>query len=401
MILNYYNDLAFRPSELFLGKDFGEVATVLGDIHGQEVTHLICCNELNDGLVSFAGNKVTQAEKRLRFLPRKFDFLKNLAVYRFLWAMRGKFSVLVMFPFWPSSDLLVARLFKAFNPGAQIIVKLDANLAHLESLQKAYAERSFNPWRQHVFYGRILRLADLVIHETREVGRLLTTAGFLGLDAPRKFLNIYNGVSAKRIASTGSRDPATTVRENVIIFSGRLSAPQKNVELIFRANPVPQGWKIRFLGRVDDAFRDIIESYRRSDFEFDLKYEFVGELNDKKTYYDELSKGKILLLCSIWEGFPMVYAEAHFFGLYIVTTDVSGAQEATDSGRFGSVVANNDPMALRAALYSACNDAHLDQAIALAAAYGKAHFVWEDSLRDEALERVFEGLDARARATTT
>lgn len=390
MILNYYNDLTFRPSELFLAKDFGEVATVLGDIHGQAVEHLICCNEANRDLVAFAGNKVTQASKRLRFLPRKLDLLKNLSAYRFLWSTRGKFSTLVMFPFWPSSDLLVAWLFKKLNPGSRVIVKLDANLAHLESLQNAYVRSSINPCRQHVFYARILKLADLVIHETRAVGKLLATAGFLGLGAQPKFLNVYNGVSSRRIAATGSRDPATSVRESIIVFSGRLSAPQKNVELIFRSDPVPPGWRIRFLGPVDETFRAIIESYRKDDPEFDKKYEFAGELRDKKTYYDELSRARILLLCSVWEGFPMVYAEAHFFGLYIVTTDVSGAEEATDSGRFGTVVANNDPAALRAALHVACIETDLDKAVADARVYGKAHFVWEDSLRDDAIERLFE-----------
>src|ERR1700754_2205279 len=138
MILNYYNDLEFQPSELFLNKDFGQVATVLGTLHERGVTHLICCNEPNEALRTFAGNAVVQAKKWFRFLPSKLDFLKNIAVYHFLFRHRGAFSVLVIFPFWPPSDLSAAKLFRALNPGAKIIMKLDANLAHIERLQASY-----------------------------------------------------------------------------------------------------------------------------------------------------------------------------------------------------------------------------------------------------------------------
>jgi len=67
VILNYYNDLVFQPSEIFLNKDFGQVATVLGVIHRESVTHLICCNEPNDSLKNFEGNRVFQAKKNYSF----------------------------------------------------------------------------------------------------------------------------------------------------------------------------------------------------------------------------------------------------------------------------------------------------------------------------------------------
>ena len=63
MILNYYNDLLFTPSELFLNKDFGQVATVLGRLHNKSVKHLICCNKPNNNFRIFEGNEVVQIKK--------------------------------------------------------------------------------------------------------------------------------------------------------------------------------------------------------------------------------------------------------------------------------------------------------------------------------------------------
>ena len=390
MILNYYNDLLYQPSELFLSKDFGQVATVLGRLHGSSVQHLICCNTVNESLSTFAGNNVFQAKKSLRFLPSKVDFLKNIRGYLFLWRHRKKFSILVMLPFTPLSDLLMVRTFLALNPNAKIIIKLDANVDHLERLQQAYKSTRIGFWRQHVSYRELLVRATTVIYETRNVGRLLKEKNFLELNSPQKFVNVYNGVSEQQMSDTAPPRKHSSERNNVIIFSGRLSAPQKNVELIFKSDPVPPGWKIRFLGKVDETFRRVIEEYKQNDSRFDEKYEFLGELADKGEYYKAFSAGKILLLCSNWEGFPMVYSEAHYFGLYIVTTSVSGADEATDGGRLGTVVPPNDPGALKAALLSVCTHTDIDAAIALARGYGQQHFVWERSLRTPRVDSVFE-----------
>jgi glycosyltransferase involved in cell wall biosynthesis len=391
LILNYYNDLVFQPSELFLHKDFGQVATVLGALHGQRVVHLICCNESNKDLSTFSGANVVQATKRFHLLPAKLDFLKNLAAYQFLLQHRGQFSCLVMFPFCPPSDLLIAKLFLALNPSAKIIVKLDANLAYLEQLQASYKASPLNCFRQHHYYRGILDIADVVIYETRKAGQLLGTGNFLGMCQPSKFLNIFNGISRDQVAialDTQSNELATT-RSNIIVFSGRLGSPEKNVELIFKSDPVPEGWKLKFVGSLDKAFMAVIAHYRACDPKFDTKYEFTGEIRDKNSYFQELSAAKILLLCSNKEGFPMVYAEAHYFGLYIVTTDVSGSEEATDGGRIGTIIPRNDPIALREALHSVCSNANLDKLSEAGRAYGSRHFIWEQSLRNPIIDSLF------------
>jgi glycosyltransferase involved in cell wall biosynthesis len=389
LILNYYNDLVFQPSELFLHKDFGQVATVLGALHGERVVHLICCKECNKNLSTFSGADVVQAKKRFQWLPSKLDFLKNLAAYRFLLEQRGQFSCLVMFPFCPPSDLLIAKLFLVLNPDAKIIIKLDGNLAHLKNLQTSYEIAPNSRLQQHYYYRNLLDIADAVIYETRGVGRILTQTPFLGLAPSEKYVNIFNGLSDSQVRKIVDPSLTPVHREKVIIFSGRLSSPQKNVELIFRSDPVPEGWSIRFIGGVDEKFSKVIDGYRQNDQNFDRKYQFIGEVTDKSKYFRELCRGRILLLSSAWEGFPMVYAEAHYFGLHIVTTDVSGSDEATDGGRIGTIIPRNDPIALREALHSVCSNANLHQLTEAGRAYGSRHFIWEQSLRNPIIDSLF------------
>ena len=318
MILNYYNDLLFTPSELFLNKDFGQVATVLGRLHNKSVKHLICCNKPNNNFRIFEGNEVVQIKKIFNFLPKKLDFIKNLFAYWFIVRNYKKFKVLVLFPFSPSSDFLLAKFFLAFNHDAKIIMKLDANLDNLNQLKNSYRLFPNSRIRQHYYYRRLLEMSSLIMYETSKVGYLLHDKNFLNLSLCSKSINIFNGLSRVQLNKIDVNPVAPKMRENIIIFSGRLWAPEKNVELIFRADPVPVGWVLKFIGSIDDSFQEIIDKYRSIDPHFDKKYIFLGEISDRKLYFEELSKGKVLLLCSNKEGFPMVYAEAHYFHLFIV-----------------------------------------------------------------------------------
>ena len=392
MILNYYDDKMFAPSEQFLHKDFGQVASVLGQIHGLPVNYLVCANYRSPNLTRFGIHEVTQIKKRLRFLPSKLDAVKNIGVYWFLARSRKKFSNLVAFPFNPPADFLMLLLFKLFNPSAKIIVKLDANVDLLLALQKRFLESPLSLFHLHFYFKKIIKLADCVLYETEDAAKVLYSPSFLGGIDVNKLVNVYNGVSATVIEDLKIDFLPPLEREKIIIYSGRLSAPEKNVEMIFRSSPLPDGWKIKFIGKVDSQAMALIEKYRAIDPDFDKKYEFIGEILDKKNYFEEFSSGKILLLCSIKEGFPMVFAEAHFFRLHVVSTDVSGAWEATLGGTFGRVVPKNDDAALRRVLAEVCKYLESGQNAYSPNELLMKRFVWENSLRHPLIEATFRAL---------
>jgi len=54
--------------------------------------------------------------------------------------------------------------------------------------------------------------------------------------------------------------------------------------------------------------------------------------------YDQgLNKSKVFCLSSRWEGFPIAFAEALYFGNYIITSPVSSAKHITNHGQYGTI----------------------------------------------------------------
>lgn len=90
------------------------------------------------------------------------------------------------------------------------------------------------------------------------------------------------------------------------------------------------------------------------------------------------------------EGFPNVFAEAHYCGLVIVSSDVSGAADATDQGRWGVVYPPEDAAALRAALSTLPDRAGVERGNPEIEKY-RRRFIWEHSLDQPVIRRLFDG----------
>ena len=384
----YYNDLKFQPSESFLQKDFGQVPYVLADLYNLDLEYWISATQPNVAFDTFRGRKVRQFGKSGPIRHDRLDVLRNRALYRCV-DQATDITHFLIFPFTPITDLTVAR--RAKKRGARIVLKLDTNRDYLTSLAEGW-HRQRARWRRRLtqawHYRELLRLADLVICETSDAHDILSSQ-FLDLDLEDKLTKVFSGISETWFDGLGVRDVADQDRRQSIIVSGRLSSAQKHTETIFAAGPPPSGWTIDFIGAVDDELRRVIDRYRATDPHFDDHYRFHGIINDKSAYYNLLMQAKALLLNSRGgEGFPNVFAEAHKCRLFIVASDVSGAVDATDDGRWGIVYPADDAAALRAAL-----DALPSTIKALTGAVPdeyRRRFVWEHSLDQPSFRHLFE-----------
>lgn len=390
-IVLYYNDLVFQPSESFLYKDFGQVPYVLSELYDTDLEYWIGAAKPNPDLGCFRGKRVRQFGKSLGWLPARLDFLRNRALHRAI-DRELDLTHLVLFPFTPLTDLSVVRRVRRRRPDAKIIIKLDANRDYLDALQTDWRRTRRSPVRfarQWHHYHALLNLADLVVCETSDCERMLRD-GFLGLELRGKLAKTFSGLSERWLASIGVRDTGAGARRRSIIVSGRISSWQKNTALIFEAGPPPPGWTIEFVGEVDSALQTAIDARRAADPEFDAHYRFHGVVTDKRAYFDILMRAQVLLLNSRGgEGFPNVFAEAHFCRLFIVTSDVSGAEDATDSGRWGLICPRDDAAALRAALQALPKLVPSHRDGAAQDAYRQC-FVWEHSLDQPVIRRLFD-----------
>jgi glycosyltransferase involved in cell wall biosynthesis len=389
-IILYYNDLEFSPSDAFLTRDFGQVPFVLAERHGLDLEYWISAEHPNPAYDRFRGKPVRQYGKAMRGLPRRLDLLKNRRLYRDLAQTQG-LTHLVLFPFTPVTDLHVARVAKRRHPAAKVIVKLDTNADFLRSVEADW-QRHGRRWtrrlRQSHHYRELLALADAIICET-SVCEAILRADFLGLKLGHKLAKTFSGVSETWLAALGVPDAPEAPRGNSIVVSGRLSIPVKYTSLIFEAGGPPPGWTIEFVGEIDEALQRTIDSYRAGDAGFDQRYRFHGVVTDKRAYYEILMRSRALLMNSRGpEGFPNVYADAHFSGLFIVTSDIASSIDATEDGRWGIIYKREDAAALRAAL-----DAMPEQIAAFerdpAAAAHRRAFIWEHSLDQPAIRNAF------------
>lgn len=394
-LVSYYNDLQFSPSESFLYKDFGQVAFTLAKVYDTSLEYWISAKNTNLDFKEFRGRKVFQFSKILRFLPGRLDFVNNLKLYLHALFTRDRVDYILAFPFTPLSDLLFLRILAWRFPAMKIILKLDTNREFLETIDAEWTQGRGSVrrlWRQSHQYAALLRIADLVICETTESEEILRR-GMCGLDLNDKLVKTFSGISQswfETLEVTGRE-----VRRNSIIVSGRISSPQKFSELVFRAGPPPEGWRIEFIGHVDENLQRTIDEYRAQDDRFDDHYVFHGVINNKQDYFSVLGGCRALLMNSTGgEGFPNVYAEAHLCGLWIITSDVSGAFDATCAGAFGRIVPREDAPALRAALQELAGLGAEVPSGSEWEAY-RRRFLWEHSLTQP---KISELLDRRSSA---
>ena len=389
-IILYYNDLVYSPSESFLGKDFGQVPYVLSELYDCELQYMIAASNPNLEFVSFRGKNVVQYAKSLRWIPARLDVFSNYRLYADVACMTD-LDYLVVFPFTPLTDFMVVRSAKRGNPLAKIILKLDANIEFLAKAEQDWARviaRKNNLFKQVSYYRKLLQIADIVICETSATYEMLS-AKYMGLTLSDKLVKTFNGVSEGWLCSLGVDPSVNAGRHSAIIVSGRLSEYVKNTALILDAGPPPPGWTIEFVGEIDGTLEAEIDRHRAKNPDFDCQYRFHGLVTDKRRYFDILCRGRALLMNSRGpEGFPNVYADAHFARLFIVTSDIASAVDATGGGRWGSIYARDSVEALRQALAELPDRVEKYEADDTVEVY-RRNFIWEHSLDQPAIRRVF------------
>ena len=67
---------------------------------------------------------------------------------------------------------------------------------------------------------------------------------------------------------------------------------------------------------------------------------------DQKEVFEYYNKAKVLLSTSRHEGFANVYSQAAAMGCYIISTDVGGADVASNNWQYGTLIEQDDVVGL-------------------------------------------------------
>ena len=161
-------------------------------------------------------------------------------------------------------------------------------------------------------------------------------------DYASKLQTVYNGYDFKTILEKSQEKIDIEIAPQSICTIGRIEenkGSDRVVEVIRLLHQEGKNYHLYFIGA-----GDMEEELKKRVKEYELE-DYVHFLGYQKNPYQYLSQMKVLLSMSKQEGFPGVYVEALSLGIPFVSTDVGGAEELSQEGRFGQIIESNQEAA--------------------------------------------------------
>ncbi|QZN92596.1 glycosyltransferase [Limosilactobacillus panis] len=140
---------------------------------------------------------------------------------------------------------------------------------------------------------------------------------------------IQNGVDKSRIYTiynpiiTNGKVIKRPISKTRFIYLGRLDLNgQKNLQDLIDACSLLKGeWSLELYG--DETNAEVIKKYAQQKSIKD-SFTFHGFVNEP---WDKINEASALVLCSKFEGYPMVIAEAMSHGVFCIASDIDGSNE--------------------------------------------------------------------------
>lgn len=323
MINNRFVTIFDRAKNFHLVKDVGQIPYHMHKEHGYDSTIVTC---KNDDTYSFLDNEVKGL--KIKFIPKIKFFKINLGVIFYLIKNAKKIDILQQFHI-RNYTIIYAIVYKIFNKNGINYIKADANEKYLVDRGRVIKKKYVNIISKYV---------DYLSFETKEITKLFKEQNNTLVN---KVITIPNGVDEKYVKLLNLKNSCLE-KENTIIYVARVGSYQKNTELfldiIEKVNL--KDWKVFIIGEIENEFKSKIDFFFQNNKQLVEKVIFLGNISSREEIYKYYAKSKVFCLTSRYEGFPLVFPEAIYFGNYIITTDVSGANDITNNEQFGVIVRN-------------------------------------------------------------
>ena len=322
----------FTETENFhLVKDVGQLPYFMYKTEGYDATLISYQNNVEYPFIDQEVNGL-----KLNFIPNKGRFLYfELGVLYYLLNHSKSIAVLNLFHF-KKDHILYLLIYKLVNPQGKAYIKLDMDILFF----KNYNAFLFSNYRIKNFFLKalttwIFKLTDLFSVETDQAKDYLLN---VYPELHNKLICIPNGVDNlyldKEIPIKAFQE-----KENIILTVGRIGTEQKNTALLLDALKITdlKDWKVYILGPIEESFKKYIADFYKEYPQLENKVIFTGNITDRKELFDWYNKSKIFCLSSRYEGFPIAFPEALYFGNYLISSPVSSAEHITSNGKYGTV----------------------------------------------------------------
>ena len=322
----------FTETENFhLVKDVGQLPYFMYKTEGYDATLISYQNNVEYPFIDQEVNGL-----KLNFIPNKGRFLYfELGVLYYLLNHSKSIAVLNLFHF-KKDHILYLLIYKLVNSKGKAYIKLDMDILFFKNynafLFSNYALKNFI---LKALTSWIFKLTDLFSVETDQAKDYLLN---VYPELHNKLICIPNGVDNlyldKEIPIKAFQE-----KENIILTVGRIGTEQKNTELLLDALKITdlKDWKVYILGPNEESFKKYIADFYKEYPQLENKVIFTGNITDRKELFDWYNRAKVFCLSSRYEGFPIAFPEALYFGNYLISSPVSSAEHITSSGKYGTV----------------------------------------------------------------
>lgn len=277
---------------------------------------------------------------KLSFIPDRGRFFYfEIGIASYLWFASKSVDILNLFHF-KKDHLLYLLIYKTLNPKGKAYIKLDMDILFFKDYNAfLYSKYSLKNSLLKGITKWIFKLTDVFSVETEEARDYLVK---VYPELAQKLIYIPNGVDNLYL-EVEIKLKSWEEKENIIITVGRIGSFQKNTELLLEAlkDVELKDWKVYILGPVEESFQSYIEKYFKTYPHLAERIIFSGNITDRKELFEWYNRAKIFCLTSRFEGFPITFPEALYFGNYIISSYVSSVNQITNNGQYGRIVKSN------------------------------------------------------------
>ncbi len=282
--------------------------------------------------------EIDRGKKGLEKLPKDISILKKYNDEKYPYLMRLIFEQLGRrFP-----NLLRNYLIKKDDYDIEIMFEVmypDIPFSK-RNIKKIYwvhgsIEDFSNTWRKDRFKQHFSDATKIVAISNKTEKSIVD----LYPEQQGKITRIYNGYDFKDIINKSKEKSDIDIHEKSICSIGRIESKKgsdRTLELIRMLHKKGHKYHMYYIGsgELEETLKSRVEQYKLS--------EYIHFLGYQSNPYKYLKNMRCLVSMSKQEGFPGVYVEALSLNIPFVSTDVGGAEELSQGGKFGKIIYNDE-----------------------------------------------------------
>ena len=261
------------------------------------------------------------------------------SIFKYIWKNAKHIDVLNLY--YMKHSILYGTLYKLLNPKGIFYLKLDID--YLTFVRQE--SQKIEPLRRWVYQQYLRFVPDIVSAETNPSVDYVRKRF---CPPKEKLLLVPDGIDDELIEANDLKLFSYPDRPNRFLVVGRIGAYPKNHEFLLDAIRYIKDWKdweIDFVGPIQETFETYIQNYFKHNPQLQERVHFIGAINDRIELLSLYNNSKVFCMSSRWESFGFVYAEAQYFGNYILSTPVSSIDDFVENDRgLGIVVSEAKEM---------------------------------------------------------